>query len=86
MLNLQVILKNFLVALVLVAFYSTHGLCQSAESAQDTDFSQRAKLKQYPGGPDESELKVQAVLSIPTRKFAPQVEKIDESPVEETEQ
>lgn len=44
-----------------------------AEKARDQEVAQRAKQRQYPGGPDESDLKVQNPQPAPTRKIAPSV-------------
>ncbi len=52
------------------------------DSAREEEIAQRAKRRIYPGGKDESELKVQPALTKPTRKINPSV---DESQDRETE-
>lgn len=44
------------------------------ERAREEEISQRAKQRQYPGGSDESDLKVQSPLPVPVRKVAPTTE------------
>lgn len=44
------------------------------DSAREEEIAQRAKKKIYPGGKDESELKVQPALIKPTRKITPTVD------------
>ncbi|MGZ3783216.1 MAG: hypothetical protein ACXWR0_01710 [Bdellovibrio sp.] len=52
------------------------------DEAHETEIAQKVKKRLYPGGKDEEDLKVQAQVSNPTRKLAPQAE-IKEEPVEE---
>lgn len=52
------------------------------DEAKEEEIAQKAKRKIYPGGQDESELKVQPSLAKPTRKIAPTVE---ESPERDAE-
>lgn len=45
-----------------------------SELARDEEVARRAKQRAYPGGPDESDLKVQVGTPAPVRRMAPQVE------------
>lgn len=45
-----------------------------ADKTREEQVAERAKRRQYPGGPDESDLKVQNPLPTPTRKIAPAVD------------
>ncbi len=42
------------------------------ETTLDYDQMQKAKMRQYPGGKDEQDLKVQTQLPVPQRKSGPQ--------------
>lgn len=44
---------------------------QLVDEKRDEQVALRAKRRQYPGGPDESDLKVQAQLVAPVRKMNP---------------
>lgn len=50
-----------------------------ASEARDEEIAARAKRHLYPGGPDESDLKVQNPLPVPTRKVAPTVDESEPS-------
>lgn len=52
------------------------------DDAKEAEIAQRAKRKIYPGGQDESELKVQPSLVKPTRKIAPTVDEASEHDAE----
>ncbi len=45
-----------------------------AENDRDEEVAARAKRRMYPGGVDESELKVQDPLPVPARKGSPAAE------------
>lgn len=47
---------------------------EEADKSREEQIAERAKRRQYPGGSDESDLKVQNPLPVPTRKIAPAVE------------
>jgi hypothetical protein len=53
------------------------------DEAQEIDLAKKAKKRLYPGGRDESDLKIQAEITNPTRKMAPQAELKVEEPAEE---
>ena len=44
------------------------------DAAKEAEVAVKAKKRLYPGGRDEEDLKVQAQLVTPARKFAPQTE------------
>ena len=44
------------------------------DEAKEAEIAKIAKKKEYPGGRDESDLKVQSQLVSPVRKLAPQAE------------
>jgi hypothetical protein len=75
------------IALILTLLCSS-GWAQEGSEAVTTDpereavFIQRAKKRQYPGGRDEEDLKVQSQVVSPQRKLAPQAE-IREEPEDE---
>ena len=52
------------------------------DSAREEEIAQRAKRRIYPGGKDESELKVQPALTKPTRKINPSVDESQEREAE----
>ncbi|WII71345.1 hypothetical protein QJS83_12815 [Bdellovibrio sp. 22V] len=52
------------------------------DEAKEAEIAQKAKKRLYPGGRDEEDLKVQAQVTTPVRKVAPQAE-IKDEPVEE---
>ena len=49
-----------------------------SDSGYQEEIQERAKRRVYPGGQDESDLKVQAQVLSPTRKVAPVVEDTSE--------
>ena len=51
----------------------------AAVEARDEEVAQRAKHRQYQGGADESELRVQNPLPNPVRKVTPTLEEKNES-------
>jgi len=53
------------------------------DEAKEAEIAQKAKKRLYPGGRDEGDLKVQAQVATPARKFAPQAEIKNEEPAEE---
>jgi hypothetical protein len=53
------------------------------DQEQEGELAQKVKKRDYPGGKDESEVKVQATLSKPTRKISPTVEETPESSSDE---
>lgn len=70
------------ILLVLFVFSVGHAAwaeLSEEQKAREDEISQRAKQRQYPGGSDESDLKVQAPLPVPVRKVAPAVEEDDGS-------
>lgn len=52
-------------------------LSPALDLRDDPEIIQRVRSRSYPGGSDESDLKVQSQLTKPTRKISPTVE--DES-------
>lgn len=54
------------------------------DEAKEAEIAKAAKKREYPGGRDESDLKVQSQIATPARKLAPQAEvKNNEEPAEE---
>lgn len=53
------------------------------DEAKEVEIAKIAKKREYPGGRDESDLKVQAQIVTPVRKLAPQAEVKNEEPAEE---
>lgn len=51
-----------------LVFLLTFSLIQNANGAQDSVFVEVIKLRKYPGGVDESDLKVRPVLNRSTNK------------------
>lgn len=49
----------------------------AAVEARDEQISVRAKHRDYPGGADESDLKVQNPMPTPVRKIAPTLEEAE---------
>lgn len=68
--------KAFVLLALLVGFTATAEEARSpqAENDRDEEVAVRAKRRLYPGGPDESDLRVQDPLPVPVRKVAPVVE------------
>lgn len=58
----------------MMAFTAVAQTQSEADKARDEEIAQRAKLRQYPGGHDESDLKLQSPPPAPTRKVAPAAE------------
>ena len=52
------------------------------DEAKEAEISMKVKKREFPGGRDEEDLKVQTQLTTPVRKLAPQAEVKDE-PTEE---
>ncbi|MDG0818046.1 hypothetical protein [Bdellovibrio svalbardensis] len=53
------------------------------DEAKEAEIAKAAKKREYPGGRDEGDLKVQSQISTPARKLAPQAEVKNEEPAEE---
>lgn len=53
------------------------------DEAKEAEIAKAAKKRDYPGGRDESDLKVQSQVVTPVRKLAPQAELKNEEPAEE---
>lgn len=53
------------------------------DETKEAEIAMKAKKRLYPGGRDEEELKVQAQVSTPVRKVAPQAELKEDEPAEE---
>ena len=54
------------------------------DEAKEAEIAQKVKKREYPGGRDEGDLKVQSQVITPIRKLAPQAEvKGNEEPAEE---
>ncbi|MBX3039430.1 MAG: hypothetical protein KF789_01825 [Bdellovibrionaceae bacterium] len=68
--------RIFVLLALLVGFSAVADEVRSpqAENDRDEEVAVRAKRRLYPGGADESELKVQEPLPVPVRKVAPVVE------------
>lgn len=49
------------------------------DETREAEVAQKARRRAYPGGLDESELKVQSQLIAPTRKMTPQTESAENS-------
>lgn len=77
--------------LVLFVFVSLDIRCFAADSAlggpvdesKEIEIAKKAKKRDYPGGRDEADLKVQSQVITPARKLAPQAELKNEEPAEE---
>ena len=54
-----------------------------ANSASEQELIQKVRTRSYPGGSDESDLKVQSQLSKPIRKISPTTEDSSEPAVQE---
>lgn len=82
-------LSRVLISLFFAALTALPAAAQTtltpAEKARDEEVAQRAKQRQYPGGPDESDLKLQNPLPTPVRKIAPTVEDEQKPESAETE-
>lgn len=70
---------GFILFSALNAFAQDANIQQNLE--KENEIAMKAKKKLYPSGPNESELKVQAILSAPKRKVAPTA---PEAPAEES--
>ena len=67
-----------LVLILVMLLVSAKGFAESAlrqEMKQDEEASQKAKLRQFPGGKDEADLVVQPELITPKRKIKPENDK-----------
>jgi hypothetical protein len=53
------------------------------DESRELEIRQKVKKRQFPGGKDEGDLKIQEIISTPSRKVAPQAELKAEEPVEE---
>ena len=53
------------------------------EETAEADIAKKVKKRQYLGGRDESDLKIQTQVTTPSRKMAPQAELKVEEPAEE---
>jgi hypothetical protein len=85
---IEVRMKYLLMALLTLPFIATAQQAQdtdqdevqaeapnrSVSSVSDEQVQERAKRRQYAGGQDESDLKVQVQVATPTRKVAPTTE------------
>lgn len=73
-------MKNNLICFLFLLFFSVVGQAQDSENAVSKGLSvseqiqEKAKRRMYPGGQDESDIKVQAQLVKPGRKLAPAAE------------
>lgn len=88
---IRVFLFFILLSSVLFSFSQAQELDQNtpeptreiaADESTEAEIVQKVKKRLYPGGRDEEDLKVQAQLSTPVRKLAPQAE-VKEETVEE---
>jgi hypothetical protein len=81
----QFFLPLLLVTFGLLEVGAASGLSdkQMADLKSDEDYRKKARLKLYPGGIDEQELKIQSLLLPISRKMVPQAEApIEEQPEE----
>ncbi|UOF02874.1 hypothetical protein [Bdellovibrio reynosensis] len=82
-------IRVFLLFFLLVFTVVPHAWSQEENSepafdeAKEAEIAMKAKKRLYPGGRDEEELKVQAQVSTPVRKVAPQAELKEDEPAEE---
>lgn len=66
--------RIFVVLVLGAAFIGPRAFAEAqseAERARDEEIAQKVKTRQYPGGRDESDLKLQTPMPTPTRKVAP---------------
>ncbi len=80
------LLKYILIVAVLVSTNFIHAQNRSAvpvvDESKEAEVAQKVKKKLYPGGKDETELKVQPALGKPIRKITPTVEEGSEHEAE----
>ena len=82
-------IRLFLVSVLMTSFFAANVYAQEGlagavrDESREAELAQRAKKRLYPGGRDEGDLKVQAQVTNPTRKLAPQAEIQNEEPAEE---
>lgn len=82
-------IRLFLVSVLMTSFFAAHAQAEEVmagavrDESKEAELAQRAKKRLYPGGRDEGDLKVQAQVTNPTRKLAPQAEIQNEEPAEE---
>ncbi|WP_413575543.1 hypothetical protein [Bdellovibrio sp. HCB290] len=81
-------IRLFLVSVLMTSFLGQTVLAQEVlagavrDESREAELAQKAKKRLYPGGRDEGDLKVQAQVTNPPRKLAPQAE-LPEEPAEE---
>ncbi len=82
-------IRLFLVSVLMTSFFAAKAHAEEVmagavrDESKEAELAQRAKKRLYPGGRDEGDLKVQAQVTNPTRKLAPQAEIQNEEPAEE---
>ncbi|UYL09857.1 hypothetical protein B9G69_004615 [Bdellovibrio sp. SKB1291214] len=82
-------IRLFLVSVLMTSFFAANAHAEEVmagavrDESKEAELAQRAKKRLYPGGRDEGDLKVQAQVTNPTRKLAPQAEIQNEEPAEE---
>ncbi len=82
-------IRIFLVLLVLsfsgIAAFAAEEVPAGSQydEAKEAEIAKAAKKREYPGGRDEGDLKVQSQITTPVRKLAPQAEVKNEEPAEE---
>jgi hypothetical protein len=82
-------IRLFLVSVLMTSFFGVKAHAEEVlagavrDESKEAELAQRAKKRLYPGGRDEGDLKVQAQVTNPTRKLAPQAEIQNEEPAEE---
>ncbi|WP_413558298.1 hypothetical protein [Bdellovibrio sp. HCB209] len=82
-------IRLFLVSVLMTSFFGAKVYAEEVlagavrDESKEAELAQRAKKRLYPGGRDEGDLKVQAQVTNPPRKLAPQAEIQNEEPAEE---
>ncbi len=80
------LLKYILIIAILASTNFIHAQNRSSvpqvDESKEAEVAQKVKKKLYPGGKDETELKVQPALSKPIRKITPTVEETPEREAE----
>jgi hypothetical protein len=72
---LSICFVSFCLAFAVVARAQEANLAgRNYDESKEAEIAQKAKKRQYPGGKDESDLKVQSQMSNPPRKMAPTVD------------
>ncbi|HWU42269.1 MAG TPA: hypothetical protein VN132_02485 [Bdellovibrio sp.] len=84
MMRIFVLLALTLIGLKAVAAIEEVPAGAQYDESKEAEIAKKVKKREYPGGRDEGDLKVQSQVITPVRKLAPQAEvKNNEEPAEE---